>query len=65
MPSLDSCINDVYEAGNIGASSGEPPTIISPGSLLDPDTYDPESVTYSHKFQFFYNSGSIQHHRVR
>jgi hypothetical protein len=26
MPSLDSCISNLYEPGNIGSSSGLPPT---------------------------------------
>lgn len=64
MPTLDSCINSVYEPGNIGSSSGTPPVVISPGSLLDPETYDPTAVTYSHDFSKFYNS-LVQHHRVR
>ncbi len=64
MPLLDGCINSIFEPGNIGSSTGTPPTVISPGSSLDPDTYDPAAVTYSHQFQFFYN-GMIQHHRVR
>jgi hypothetical protein len=64
MPILDSCINSVFEPGNIGASSGTTPVVITPGSLLDPDAYDPSTVTYSHDFSKFYN-GFIQHHRVR
>lgn len=56
MPTLDSCINNMWEPGNIGASSGEPPTVIRPGSLLDPDNYDPDAVTYSLDFSKFYNS---------
>ncbi len=59
MPTLDSCINAVFEPGNIGSSSGTPPVVITPGSLLDPETYDPETVTYSLDFSKFYNSAYI------
>ncbi len=59
MPVLDSCINNVYEPGNIGSSSGAPPTVVTPGSIYTPDSYDPDAVTYSLKFQFFYNSAYI------
>ncbi len=65
MPTLDSCVNAVFEPGNIGSSIGTTPVVIGFGSLLDPSTYDPTTVTYSHQFQLFYNSGSVQHHRVR
>ena len=59
MPgSLDSCINSVYEDGNIPASSGETPVRVVVGTLLDPDNYDPDvDVTeYSLNFTRFYNS---------
>lgn len=60
MPILDSCINSIYEPGNIGSSSGETPTVITPGSLLDPDTYDPDAIDpYSLDFSKFYNSPYI------
>ena len=55
MPTLDSCINSMWEPGNIGASSGTTPTVVTPGSLLDPENYDPESVTYSLDNSKFYN----------
>ena len=55
MPTLDSCVNSVFEPGNIGSSSGTPPTIIRPGTLLTPDTYNPDTVTYSLDFSKFYN----------
>ncbi len=55
MPLLDNCINSIYEPGNIGSSSGTPPTVIAPGSLQDPESYDPAVQTYSLQFQFFYN----------
>ncbi len=64
MPTLDSCINSIYEPGNIGSSSGTPPVVITPGSLYTPATYDPTSVVYSHDFSKFYNS-LVHHHRVR
>lgn len=56
MPLLDYCINAIFEPGNIGSSSGITPTVIIPGTLLDPDTYDPDAVTYSLDFSKFYNS---------
>lgn len=56
MPTLDSCINGIYEPGNIGSSSGTPPTVITPGSLEDPATYNPDSVIYSLDYSKFYNS---------
>ncbi len=31
MPVLDGCINSIFEPGNIGSSSGTPPTVITPG----------------------------------
>lgn len=55
MPTLDSCVNSRFEPGNIGSSSGVPPTVVSPGSLLDPETYDPAVVTYSYDLSKFYN----------
>lgn len=60
MPtSLDSCIAYLYEPGNIPASAGETPTVPTLGSLLDPDDYDPDAVTYSLDFSKFYNSGYL------
>lgn len=56
MPTLDGCINATFEPGAIGSSSGTTPTVIEPGSLLDPVTYDPESVLYSLDYSKFYNS---------
>lgn len=56
MPTLDSCITAVYEPGNIGSSSGEPPTVITPGSLYTPDDYPFETVEYSLDFSKFYNA---------
>lgn len=56
MPILDNCIANIFEPGNIGASSGQTPVSPSVPSLLDPDDYDPESVTYSLDFSKFYNS---------
>lgn len=56
MPTLDSCINSIFEPGNIGSSSGEPPTTVRPGTLYTPETYDPESVEYSLNFSRFYNT---------
>jgi len=64
MPVLDSCITSIFEPGFIGSSTGTTPTVIIPGSLYTPLTYDPETVEYSHDFSKFYN-GFVQHHRVR
>ncbi len=55
MPTLDSCVNSVFEPGNIGSSAGTTPTVVVFGSLLDPEHYDPAAQTYSLQFQFFYN----------
>jgi hypothetical protein len=57
MPVLDSCVNATFEPGNIGSSIGTTPVIIRVGTLLTPETYDPEGVTYSLNFSRFYNSG--------
>lgn len=56
MPTLDSCIANVYEPGNIPASSGQTPVVSAVPSFLDPDNYDPDAVTYSLDFSKFYNS---------
>ena len=56
MPTLDACINSVFEPGNIGSSTGTTPVVVTPGSFLDPDTYDPSAVTYSLDFSKFYDS---------
>lgn len=64
MPTPDVCIAGIFTPGNIGASSGQTPVDPVVPSLLDPDNYDPEAVTYSHTFSRFYNS-MIHHHRVR
>lgn len=59
MPTLDNCISSIFEPGNIPASSGTTPVVVVIGSLLDPDDYDPEAVTYSLDFTKFYNSGYL------
>ncbi len=65
MPTLDACINSVFEPGNIGSSSGETPTTIRVGTLYTPDTFPWDTATtYSHNFSRFYNS-FVHHHRVR
>lgn len=56
MPTLDSCINSVFEPGNIGSSIGTTPVVITPGSLYTPDDYPVDTVEYSLKFTLFYNS---------
>lgn len=53
---LDSCITGVFVPGNIGASSGQVPVQPVVPSLLDPEAYDPDGVTYSKDFSKFYNS---------
>lgn len=55
MPSLDTCINAIFEPGFIGSSTGTTPTVITPGSLLDPDSYDPAVQTYALDFSKFYD----------
>lgn len=56
MPTLDSCIANIYEPGNIGASSGQAPASPIVPSLLDPENYNPGDVTYSLDYSKFYNS---------
>jgi hypothetical protein len=56
MPTLDNCIASLYEPGNIGSSSGEPPVVIRPGTLYTPNDYPPDGVEYSWNFSRFYNS---------
>jgi nucleoside-diphosphate-sugar epimerase len=56
MPLLDNCITDLYEPGNIGASAGEPPTIVRPGTIYMPDDYPTDDVEYSLVFSRFYDS---------
>jgi len=59
MPgSLDSCINNVYEDGNIPASSGiGPERIVAVPDI--PDDYDPDAMEYSLDFTKLYNSGYL------
>ena len=59
MPILDHCINSVFEPGNIGSSSGEPPVVIRPGTLYTPDDYPFETIDYSLNFSRFYNSAYL------
>jgi hypothetical protein len=59
MPSLDDCINAVFEPGNIGSSSGETPTTIRPGTVYTPDDYPYDTVEYSLNYSRFYNSGYL------
>lgn len=59
MATLDSCINSVFEPGNIGSSSGEPPTTIRIGTLYTPDNYPVDTVEYSLIFSRFYNSAYL------
>ena len=59
MPgSLDSCISNIYEPGNIPASSGEPPVrVVVPPDI--PDDYDPDEMEYSLDYTKLYNSGYL------
>ena len=59
MPTLDSCINSVFEPGNIGSSTGTTPTVIRPGTLYTPDDYPYDTVQYSLNYSRFYNSGYL------
>jgi nucleoside-diphosphate-sugar epimerase len=56
MPLLDNCITALFEPGNIGASAGEPPTIVRPGTIYSPDDYPTDDVEYSLVLSRFYNS---------
>jgi hypothetical protein len=56
MPTLDHCVNLIFEPGNIGSSIGTTPTTIRVTSLYTPATYDPTAVTYSLDFSKFYDS---------
>jgi hypothetical protein len=56
MPTLDNCINSVFEPGNIGSSSGTPPTVITGGTLYTPDDYPFDTLQYALNFSRFYNS---------
>jgi len=59
MPgALDSCISNVYEVGNIPASSGTPPVRVVVNPDIDPD-YDPDAVIYSLDYMKLYNSGYL------
>ncbi len=65
MPTLDSCVNSIFEPGNIGSSSGTTPTVIGFGSLYTPDNFPWDTWTdWRHDFSKFSNS-FIHHHRVR
>jgi hypothetical protein len=59
MPTLDNCINSIFEPGNIGSSSGETPTTVRPGTLYSPDDYPFATVEYSLNFSRFYNTGYL------
>ena len=59
MPVLDNCVTSNFEPGNIGASSGTTPIVIRPGTIYDPDDYEPDEVDYSMHYQRFYNSAYI------
>ena len=61
MPTLDHCINAIFEPGNIGSSVGTTPTTIRVGTLYTPQNYPVNGVTYSWDFSKFYNG--MYHHR--
>ncbi len=56
MPTLDSCINSVFEPGNIGSSIGTTPVVITMTSLYPSEDYNPATVDYSLDFSKFYDS---------
>jgi hypothetical protein len=56
MPTLDNCINSVFEPGNIGSSIGTTPVVIRKGSIYTPDNYPYDTIQYSLDFSKFYNS---------
>jgi hypothetical protein len=59
MPLLDSCVNSVYEPGNIGSSPGEPPTTVRVATLYTPDNYPVDTVEWSLIFSRFYDSAYL------
>lgn len=59
MPLLDNCITAIFEPGNIGASAGEPPTVIRPGTIYDPGNYPAGDVEWSLNFSRFYDSAYL------
>lgn len=59
MPLLDDCITNLFEPGNIGASSGEPPTIVRPGTIYNSDNYPVDTVEWSLNFSRFYDSAYL------
>lgn len=59
MPTLDSCVNAIFEPGNIGSSSGETPTTIRPGTLYTPDDYPADTIEWSLNYSRFYNGGYL------
>jgi len=59
MPLLDSCVNSVFEPGNIGSSPGEPPTTVRPGTLYNPDNYPADQVEWSMNYSRFYCSAYL------
>ncbi len=61
MASFDTCINATFEPGNIGSSIGTTPVVISPGSLYNPESYDPDVLVYSYDFTKFYNFAHLLH----
>jgi nucleoside-diphosphate-sugar epimerase len=59
MPLLDNCITALFEPGNIGASAGEPPTTVRPGTIYTPDDFPTDDVEYSLVLSRFYNSAYL------
>ncbi len=59
MPLLDSCVNSIFEPGNIGSSSGTTPTVIRPGTLYTPDDFPADTVEWSLDFSRFYDSAYL------
>jgi hypothetical protein len=59
MPLLDHCITALFEPGNIGASFGETPTTIRPGTIYTPEDYPIDDVEWSLVFSRFYDSAYL------
>ena len=52
---VDSCITNLFVPGNIGSDAGDGAKPFLP-TLVDPDDYDPDAMTYSLDYSKFYNS---------
>jgi hypothetical protein len=59
MPSLDHCVNAIFEPGNIGSSIGTTPTTVRVGTLYTTDDYPVDTVDWSLYFSRFYDSAYL------